>query len=315
MCDLTRDPRPTAGLCLAVGLTDEQLVHLAKLGRDAAKTSTRDLPLVCAQGRTGATTVSATMALAARAGVRVFVTGGIGGVHRGAEQSFDISCDLTELGRTPVAVICAGAKSILDVPKTLEVLETNGVPVVTFGADQFPAFFTRDSGVRSPARVDDARQCGEMLRAMDALGMQSGALFAVPVPQEHEAGAEKVERATQQVRTAAGAKRGSEASMRLACRCVCGRPRPQHICLLTGHAPRFRLQALAEAERLGVRGAETTPFVLKHVAEETGGDSLKVRRQADSHAMHGALEGLVGLTRPISTGGRRADTLRPTWRW
>lgn len=128
----------------------------------------QDLPLVVARGQTGATTVSATMLLAHRAGIRVFVTGGIGGVHRGGLFSWDVSADLTELGRTPVAVVCAGVKSILDIPRTLEYLETQGVMVATLGSDVFPAFYTRDSGVASPARVDSPEE---------ARGAATGGLF------------------------------------------------------------------------------------------------------------------------------------------
>ncbi|KAL7318995.1 hypothetical protein PS15m_002172 [Mucor circinelloides] len=130
-----------------IGLTDETLEHLGKIGSKAQKTSRRDLSVVLSQKRAGATTVASTMILARAAGIPVFVTGGIGGVHRGAEQSFDVSADLTELGRTPIAVVCAGVKSILDIPKTLEVLETQGVTVTTIGKDnKFPAFYTPDSG-------------------------------------------------------------------------------------------------------------------------------------------------------------------------
>lgn len=141
-----------------VGLDDAQLGRIARGGASVRKVSRRDLPLVVASRADGATTVSATMLLAARAGIRVFVTGGIGGVHRGGEASMDVSADLTELGRTPVAVVCAGAKSVLDIPRTLEFLETQGVPVAGYGVDELPAFFTRRSGVRAPCRVDTPKQ-------------------------------------------------------------------------------------------------------------------------------------------------------------
>ena len=141
-----------------VGLADAQLEALAKLGPAAMKVSRRDLAHCVASSRTGATTVSATACLAAKAGVGVFVTGGVGGVHRGAERTMDVSADLIELGKTPVAVICAGAKSVLDIPKTLEYLETQGVPVAAYGADAFSAFFARSSGERASARVDRSRR-------------------------------------------------------------------------------------------------------------------------------------------------------------
>jgi pseudouridine-5'-phosphate glycosidase len=133
---------------------------LGRAGPQARKCSRRDLPTVLASRAIGATTVAGTMIAAEMAGIHVFVTGGIGGVHRGAETSFDVSADLSELGRTPVTVVCAGVKSILDIPKTLEVLETQGVPVVALGTDEFPAFFTPHSGVRAPERMDSpARKC------------------------------------------------------------------------------------------------------------------------------------------------------------
>lgn len=143
-----------------VGLTDAQLERLARGGGDVRKCSRRDLPAVCAAGADGATTVSATMLLAAAAGIAVFVTGGIGGVHRGGQDSMDVSADLTELGRTPVAVVCAGAKSVLDIPRTLEFLETHGVCVAAYRADVFPAFFTADSGCAAPVRADSPAQVG-----------------------------------------------------------------------------------------------------------------------------------------------------------
>jgi pseudouridine-5'-phosphate glycosidase len=178
-----------------VGLDDAALERLARAGTLAKKTSRRDLPFVFAQRLTGATTVSATMLLAAAAGVHVFVTGGIGGVHRGASDTWDVSADLAELARTPVMVVCAGAKSILDIPKTLEVLETGGVPVAVFGADDFPAFYTRQSGVRAPWRVDDPADAAAAMLA--ARGMGGGMLIAVPIPEANAADGAVVERATQ----------------------------------------------------------------------------------------------------------------------
>ena len=170
-----------------VGLDDADLRRLAELGARARKVSRRDVPAVIARRETGATTVSATACLAAKAGV--------GGVHRGAERTMDVSADLIELGKTPVAVICAGAKSILDIPKTLEYLETQGVPVAAYGADDFPAFFARSSGERASARVDDPVAAARLIRAGRTLGLEQGALIAVPIPAEHEAKGAEVEAA------------------------------------------------------------------------------------------------------------------------
>ena len=238
-----------------VGLDDAALERLARAGTSAKKTSRRDLPFVFARRLTGATTVSATMYLAAAAGVHVFVTGGIGGVHRGtrwpfstrirerrtdlfpartlhplpgASDTWDVSADLTELARTPVCVVCAGAKSILDIPKTLEVLETGGVPVAVFGADDFPAFYTRNAGVRAPWRVDDPADAAAAMLA--ARGMGTGLLIAVPIPESHAADGAVVERATQ--------------------------------------------AAVAEADALHLKGADITPFLLNRVSELTSGASL-----------------------------------------
>ena len=170
---------------LHIGLDRDRLTRLAKT-TDAMKVSRADLPFAMAMGRTGATTVAATMIAAHRAGIRVFATGGIGGVHRGAEDNFDISADLDELARTPVITVCAGAKAILDIPKTLEVLETKGVPVVTFGNDSLPAFWSRDSGIPSPLRVDEPADIVRFQRARDDLGIEGGMLVANPVPEASE---------------------------------------------------------------------------------------------------------------------------------
>ncbi len=164
-----------------VGLPDADLEKLAA-GEGVAKASRRDLPALVAAGRSAGTTVAATMYLAHLAGIPIFATGGIGGVHRGAETTFDISADLDELASTPVAVVSAGAKSILDLPRTLEVLETRGVPVVGFGTDEFPAFFSRSSGLPVDARVDTPEELAAVLRAHRRLGMRGGVLVANPVP-------------------------------------------------------------------------------------------------------------------------------------
>ncbi len=170
---------------LCVGLTDEQLEFLGT-AKNVWKVSIRDLAYVVTTRLTGATTVAATMRIAHMAGIKVFVTGGIGGVHRGAQQTMDISADLTELEQTPVVVVSSGAKSILDIGCTLEYLETKGIPVVTVGQDEFPAFFSRDSGIPSPLRMDDPEKIADMVRTTFDLGLRGGFVVANPVPVEFE---------------------------------------------------------------------------------------------------------------------------------
>ncbi|CAD7035251.1 pseudouridine-5'-phosphate glycosidase [Pseudorhizobium halotolerans] len=187
---------------LHVGLEDSELQDLAQ-ARDVLKLSRADLAFAVALGRTGATTVAATMIAASLAGIDVFATGGIGGVHRGAEESFDISADLEELAKTPVIVVCAGAKAILDIPKTLEVLETRGVPVVTYGSDDFPAFWSRASGHPSPLRLDAPQQVAAFQAARTALGIEGGMLVANPVPYADEIPREEMETFIQAALTAA----------------------------------------------------------------------------------------------------------------
>lgn len=167
---------------IRIGLSETELELLGQ-SPEAMKVSRRDLPYVIASGRIGATTVAATMICAALAGIRVFVTGGIGGVHRGAETSFDISADLQELARTSVAVVCAGAKSILDIGLTLEYLETQGVPVLAIGQDNFAAFYTPDSGFKADFRIDDADQQARFLQTKWALGLAGGVVISNPVPE------------------------------------------------------------------------------------------------------------------------------------
>jgi pseudouridine-5'-phosphate glycosidase len=170
-----------------VGLTDNALQALAQTPSDQAmKLSRADLAVCLADGRTGATTVAATMICAHLAGIRVFATGGIGGVHRGAESSFDISADLQELSQTPVTVVAAGAKAILDLPKTWEVLETLGVPVIAYGQDDLPAFWSRNSGIRAPLRMDNADQIAAAAVMRARLGLKGGQLVANPIPPEAE---------------------------------------------------------------------------------------------------------------------------------
>ncbi len=170
---------------LCAGLTDAQLEALAQ-AKNVAKLSRADMAVCMAEGRTGATTVAATMIAAARAGIAVFATGGIGGVHKGVESSFDISADLQELAQTAVTVVAAGAKAILDLPKTLEVLETLGVPVIAYRQDALPAFWSRDSGLRAPLRMDNPATIARAHRMRAALGLSGGQLIANPIPAEAE---------------------------------------------------------------------------------------------------------------------------------
>jgi pseudouridylate synthase len=174
-----------------IGLQPDDLELLGS-SPDVAKVSVRDLPYVMARGVHGATTVAATMRLASLAGVAVFVTGGLGGVHRGAERTFDVSADLTELSTTPVAVVSAGAKSILDIALTLEKLETLRVPVLAYGTDEFPAFFSRRSGHAAPTRVDSADEVAAVMQAAWSLGLGSGLAVVNPIPEADEIPAEQI---------------------------------------------------------------------------------------------------------------------------
>lgn len=166
---------------ILIGLNDQELDALGQ-AQDVMKLSRADLAACLAMGKTGATTVAATMICAQLAGISVFATGGIGGVHRGAETTFDVSADLIELATTPVTVVCAGAKAILDIPKTLEYLETHGVPVITYGSDDFPAFWSRSAGIKSPLRMDDAAMIAKSAQMRARLGLKGGQLVANPIP-------------------------------------------------------------------------------------------------------------------------------------
>ena len=170
---------------IKVGLSAQDLERLAK-AENILKLSRADLPYAIAQGRDGSTTVAATMVCAALAGIAVFATGGVGGVHRGVETSMDISADLEELARTSVTVVCAGAKALLDLPRTLEHLETRGVPVIGYGVDEFPAFWSRDSGLPVPLRLDTPRAIAGLIRSKRGLGLEGGVLVANPVPWDDE---------------------------------------------------------------------------------------------------------------------------------
>ena len=214
---------------LCVGLNPSQLEMLGNT-ENVWKVSLRDMPYVVSRKLPGATTVASTMRIAAMAGIRIFVTGGIGGVHRGAETSMDISADLFEMAQTNVAVISAGVKSILDIGLTLEYLETEGVPVITYGQDDFPAFYSRNSGFKSPLRLDDAVGIADLLRSKWQLGLNGAVLIANPVPEAMEVPLPKMEI--------------------------------------------FIREALDEAARNNITGKKITPFLLKTIADKTGGESL-----------------------------------------
>jgi len=168
-----------------VGLTHEQLEYFGT-AKDVLKLSRADLAYAVSSGKDGATTVAATMLCAHLAGIAVFATGGVGGVHRGAERTMDVSADIEELARTPVAVVCAGAKALLDLPKTLEVLETRGVPVIGYGTAEFPAFWSRSSGLSVPLRFDSPEDIANFMRVKRGLGIESGTLIANPIAPEDE---------------------------------------------------------------------------------------------------------------------------------
>lgn len=212
-----------------VGLSHDQLRYFGQAA-DVWKVSLRDMPYVISQHKYGATTVAATMRIAAMAGIRVFVTGGTGGVHRGAEKNMDISADLTEMAQTSVAIVSAGVKSILDIGLTLEYLETMGIPVVTVGQAEFPSFYSKKSGYASPLQLNTAREVAALLHAKWQMGLNGSVLIANPIPDEYAI---------------------DPAEMEL------------HI-----------NQALDAAAREGIRGKAVTPFLLKYIAEHTGGESL-----------------------------------------
>ena len=170
---------------LCAGLTAEEIDYLGREGKKVTKASRRDLPMLIAKGMDGATTVAATMIIAHMAGIKVFATGGIGGVHRGAETTMDISADLEELARTPVMVICAGAKSILDLGLTLEYLETKGVPVIGYGTEELPAFYTRKSGFKVDYRVDSPEELAAIFKAKQEMGLGGGMLVTNPIPEAY----------------------------------------------------------------------------------------------------------------------------------
>ena len=191
---------------LKAGLTPEQIEYLGKKGRGVAKASRRDLPVLVAKGQDGATTVTTTMIIAAMAGIKVFATGGVGGVHRGAETTMDISADLEELAQTPVMVICAGAKSILDLGLTLEYLETKGVPVIGYGTEELPAFYTRKSGFKVDYRLDTPEELAAAFRAKMEMGLKGGMLVTNPIPEEYSMDPDRINAAIDEAVTEAKEK-------------------------------------------------------------------------------------------------------------
>ncbi len=215
---------------LKAGLSKDEIEYLGKAGTKVAKASRRDIAALVARKADGATTVTTTMMIAHMAGISIFATGGIGGVHRGAETTMDISADLEELGSTPVMVVCAGAKSILDLGLTLEYLETKGVPVIGYGTDELPAFYTRHSGFGVDYRADSPEELAAMFKAQRGLGLKGGMLVTNPIPEEYSMDKAVIDAAID--------------------------------------------QAIKEAAENGIKGKQTTPFLLAKVVELTGGDSL-----------------------------------------
>lgn len=215
---------------LKVGISPEEIDYLGKKGLDVIKSSRRDIPILAAKGEDGAATVAATMILADMAGVKVFATGGIGGVHRGAETTMDISADLEELSMTPVMVVCAGAKSILDLGLTLEYLETKGVPVIGYQTSELPAFYTRKSGFSVDYRMDTPKEIADSFNAKLALELKGGMLVTNPIPEEYSMDHEFINQAIE--------------------------------------------DALIRARELGIKGKETTPYLLNEIQLITGGQSL-----------------------------------------
>ncbi len=215
---------------LKAGLSRDEIEYLGKTGSGVTKVSRRDLPVIVAKGMDGATTVATTMIIAAMAGIKIFATGGIGGVHRGAQQTFDISADLEELAMTNVTVVCAGAKAILDLPLTLEYLETKGVPVIGYGTKELPAFYTRTSGLSVDYEIDTPAELAKTIFVKHELGMNGGILVTNPIPEQYSMDPKVINKAID--------------------------------------------EAIAEANAKGIKGKETTPFLLAKVKEITGGDSL-----------------------------------------
>ena len=220
---------------LTVGITPEQIDYLGKKGLAVTKVSRRDIPVVCAQGMDGATTVATTMILAEMAGVKIFATGGIGGVHRGAETTMDISADLEELSNTSVLVVCAGAKSILDLGLTLEYLETKGVPVIGYQTAELPAFYTRESGFKVDYRMDTPGEIAGAFRTKLELGLKGSMLVTNPIPEQYSMDRAYIDKAI--------------------------------------------ADAIRHAGELGIKGKETTPYLLDEIQKITSGTSLEANIQ------------------------------------
>lgn len=216
---------------LKCGLKKEEIEYLGKKGLEVTKCSRRDIPMAIARMLDGATTVATTMIIANMAGVSIFATGGIGGVHRGAQETMDISADLEELANTPVMVVCAGAKAILDIPLTLEYLETKGVPVLGYQTDKLPAFYTRKSAFNVDYRVDSPEEAAKAFEAQRGAGLHTGMLMANPIPEEFSMDEDMINNAIE--------------------------------------------AAVKEAEEKGIKGKESTPFLLSKVKDITGGSSLE----------------------------------------
>lgn len=216
---------------LKAGLSHGELERFGREGPQIMKVSVRDLPFVVGRGLDGATTVAATMRIAAMAGIPVFATGGMGGVHRGAGETFDVSADLTEMTRSNVALVTAGAKAILDLPLTLERLETDGVPVIGYRTGEFPAFYSRSSGLKVAMRADTAAEVSAIMRSKWSLGLPGAVVVANPVPEADEIPASEIEPVI--------------------------------------------VAALAEADRLGIRGKDVTPFLLSEIVKATKGRALR----------------------------------------
>jgi pseudouridylate synthase len=216
---------------LKAGLTREEIERFGQEGPGIMKVSVRDLPFVAGRGLDGATTVAATMRIAAMAGIPVFATGGMGGVHRGAGETFDVSADLTEMTRSNVALVTAGAKAILDLPLTLERLETDGVPVIGYGTGEFPAFYSRFSGLKVPMRADTPAEVAAIMHSKWDLGLGGAVVVANPIPEVDEIPASEIEPVI--------------------------------------------AAALGQAERLGIRGKDVTPFLLAEIVKATKGRSLQ----------------------------------------
>ena len=220
---------------LSVGITPEQIDYLGKKGLDVIKSSRRDIPILVARGEDGATTVAATMIIANLAGIKLFATGGVGGVHRGAETTMDISADLEELSSTNVSVICAGAKSILDLGLTLEYLETKGVPVIGYRTENLPAFYTRESGFKVNYRLDSPLEIAKALKAKEELKLKGAMLITNPIPEEYSMDRNEIDKVIR--------------------------------------------NAIEEANNLGVKGKDLTPFLLDKIQKITEGRSLEANIQ------------------------------------